>query len=105
MRSLWVGLTFLVVGTIAHAGDPFALDKVGTLPSGQPYHLVIREAVYERKPGENSDDGSRWVIDGGYPRSFVDEFSLSLGKRKVFLPRKFFNDMSHIRDASVDEQK
>ena len=105
MRTLHIGLVILAIASRAVAAEPFAFDETGTLASGTTYRLTVREAPYKRQAHEKPDDGSRWGIDGGYPASYVEEFRLTLGKRKVFVPRKFFNDMSHLSRVSIEEQK
>jgi hypothetical protein len=87
----------------ASAEQPFFLERSGSLPSGKEYELKIREEAYSRRPGELPDDGSRWGIDGGYPRTYCAEFSLSIDGKPVSVQRKLFEDLSHLLAVEVSE--
>jgi hypothetical protein len=84
--------------------EPCNLKVEGTLKAGTSYRLVLREAVYRRAPGERPDDGSRWGIDGGFPWTYITDFTLTVGSRRVSLPRKSFSDLVNISRADVSEE-
>ena len=84
--------------------EPCSLRVEGTLRSGTSYRLVLREGVYRRAPGERSDDGSRWGIDGGFPWTYITDLTLTIGSRRVLIPRKSFSDLVNITRAGVSEK-
>jgi hypothetical protein len=105
MRLALLAAFTIAAAALAEEPGPFLLDQSGELPSGKSYRLVIHEAPYQRRPLEQPDDGSRWGIDGGFPRFYVEELTLTLGKLSVWIPRKFHTDLSHVHRASMQEQR
>ena len=81
----------------------FELSETGKLPSGRSYSLVIEERPYSPRPGEPEDDGSRWGIDGGYPKSCIGNLELKLDGKSLPMVRKLYQDLSGVYKAEVRE--
>lgn len=75
----------------------------GTLPSGTSFVLKIEEAYFEHQLNDVPDDGSIWGVDHRVPRSIVQKFEFRLSGKSVYVPRKLYTDLSHIRKAKVTE--
>jgi hypothetical protein len=98
-----VALLFLWTPLEVEARDLFSYRSSGTFPSGRTYTIRVEEHPYVARPGEQADDGSRWGIDGGLPSSYCSVFELSLDGKKLRLPRKLFEDLSHLSSVKVSE--
>jgi hypothetical protein len=84
---------------------PFSFSKSGKLKSGRPFSVKIAESPYIQRENEPSDDGSRWGIDGGFPRTSVATFSVDLGGTPVYIPRKLYRDLSYVNRVEVSEEE
>jgi hypothetical protein len=87
----------------ASSAGPFELSEKGKLPSGRTYSLVIKERPYSPSSGEPEDDGSRWGIDGGYPKSYIGNLELTLNGESLPMVRKLYQDLSGIVTAELRE--
>lgn len=87
----------------ASSGGLFELSERGKLPSGRTYSLMIKEKSYNPSPGEPEDDGSRWGIDGGYPKSYIGSLELAINGEKLPIARKLYQDLSGILKAELKE--
>jgi hypothetical protein len=97
---------FLVsLTSLALAQEPFSFSQDGRLPSGRTYRLEIRETTYVPRSGEKEDDGGRWGIDGGFPRTNITLFQLFVDNKAVEIPRKLYEDLSHLNRVRVGEVK
>jgi len=92
-----------LTATPASPSKVFELSEKGKLPSGRTYSLVIQEKPYSPRPGEPEDDGSRWGIDGGFAKSYIEKLELSVNGEKLPLVRKLYQDLSGIFKAEVRE--
>src|SRR5205809_8024427 len=100
-----IALATIVLAPIVEAKEPFSATLEGRLPSGRTYRLELHESAYVPRPGENEDDGSRWGIDGGFPETYVSRFRLTVNGKEVTIPRKLFEDLSHVNRVDVAEDK
>ena len=71
------------------------------LSSGHQYELSIEETPYARKQDEEADDGSRWGIDGGFSRTYLTKFTLTVDGQHVWIPRKVYEDLPYISLADA----
>ena len=100
------GLLIVLLAAAVNAADertPFSYRTDGVLSSGETYSLSIDESPYIRREGETGDDGSRWGIDGGFPRTHITKFDLVVDGTHVWVPRKLYEDLSYVRSVDVHE--
>ncbi len=98
MRPLLI-FAILVVG-VAQARDlPAPIHQSGTLPSGTKYELSIEEGTYSHpSPSQkDSEDGSFWGVDGGFPESIITKFEFRLNGKDVYIPRKVSANFPHLQ--------
>jgi hypothetical protein len=57
------------------------------------------------RDNEEKDDGSRWGIDGGFPIAYVSRFQLIVDGNELTIPRKLFEDLSHVYRVKINEVK
>ena len=89
------------------AGDEapplFSYEVDGALASGARYSLTVAESPYHPEDGEAGDDWSRWGIDGGFPRTYLAKLTLIVNGQELWIPRKIYQDLSHISSANAYE--
>ncbi len=77
------------------------VSKEGELSDGKLYSVEIRESRYLPSTGESPDDGGRWGIDGGFPRTSTSSFRVTIDGNELSVPRKLFADLSSVVEAIV----
>jgi hypothetical protein len=88
----------------AAADRLFSFERGGELLSGARFSVRVAESFYQPAPEELPDDGGRWGIDGGFPRSLCSLFEVEINGRNVDIPRKLHQDLSHLTRVEVSEQ-
>jgi len=106
MRLVMGAVAVLLAASGAFAAEAlFSVHESATLPSGVRYELEVREIAYVPPEPRVAEETGFWGTDGGIPKRVVQTFSLRLNGKPVYIPRKFYSDLSQVNTVNVGETK
>jgi len=103
MKNILPFLVSFFAITNAFAQEPITINKSGKFSCGKSFTITIIERNYIKTPNSKEDDGSLWGTDGGYPSTVIETFDIDINDVAVFIPWKFYSDLSSIHKADFEK--